>query len=190
MSLYRNTYRVETTRLPEWDYADSAWYYVTICANERAMWFGEVRDGIMGLSEAGVLAHQFWEDIPEHAQGVVLDSFIVMPNHVHGIIGLLPKDDEKPAVETLHATSLPTRGEMSGQMSGISPSAGSLSAIIRSYKSAVTREVRRSWRTGFGWQPRFHDRIIRNDRELNAIREYIDLNPARWSEDRLNPRKA
>jgi REP element-mobilizing transposase RayT len=76
---------------------------------------------------------------------------------------------------------------LSKRMSSISPKKGSVSAIIRSYKSAVTRTIRRSGCPDFAWQPRFYDRVVRNDREFDAVRAYIQANPVRWSDDKLHP---
>lgn len=181
---FKDKYRIEPARWRGHDYAAPGWYSVTICTKGRACFFGEVRGGVMGLSEAGCVAHRCWEAIPDHVPRVRLDAFVVMPNHVHGIIGLLPVDD--PEVETLHATSLqrPIRNET---MSDISPEAGSLGSIVRSYKSAVTRQVRRDVFAGFAWQPRFHDRVVRHARALHATRRYVAENPLKWLLDRNHP---
>jgi REP element-mobilizing transposase RayT len=129
---------------------------------------------------------------------VELGDFVVMPNHVHGIL-ILDKPDivAQPmnggvngGVETLHATSLPQPQPQSPspknqRMAAISPRAQTLSAVVRSYKSAVTRHANRLG-LEHGWQARFHDRIIRNDAEYQRISDYIVANPENWQGDRFN----
>ena len=132
-----------------------------------------------------------------HAKNVDLDAFVVMPNHIHGILILNGENNNikkinNYSVETLHATSLrnnimspdnttPLQNET---MSKISPKPGSVSTIVRSYKSAVTKHANRLGYT-FAWQSRFHDHIIRNHRSFQQIREYIINNPVQWNKDKL-----
>jgi putative transposase len=110
---------------------------------------------------------------------VELDEFVIMPHHVHGIIVIVA-----PAVvvETLHATSLRDL-----KMSAIAPKAGSLGAIARSYKSAVSHWAGLNGKTSFEWQPRYYDHIIRDEKSFNQIRQYISNNPSQWESDRENP---
>lgn len=186
---FKDRYRIGTARLRDYDYASPGWYFVTICTKNRACLFGEIRSGVVGLSEIGCVAHRYWTAIPDHFDHARLDAFIVMPNHVHGIIKLLPLEEETIPVETLHATSLRQRARTSKNeaMSEISPSAGSLSTIIRSYKSAVTRRVRKDLCADFTWQSRFYEHIIRGPRTLQAIRRYIADNPLKWHLDKNHP---
>ena len=99
-----------------------------------------------------------------------------MPNHVHGIIQLLGDEYTSRDVACNVSTS--------EHMSNISPKSGTLSTIVRSYKSAVTRSIRKHHHPKFEWQPRFYDHVIRNDQSLNKIRQYINLNPKNWKRDR------
>ena len=179
-------YRTDSIRLDGWDYRRSAWYFLTICTKDRACFFGSVHRGIVGLSQIGCVAHRFWANIPNHFDRARLDAFVIMPNHVHGLIGLVPDDH---AVETLDPTSLQGDGnahvaDINRRMSAISPKPGSVSTIIRSYKSAVTQWARRNGYSDFVWQPRFYDHIVRNHRAFQRIRRYIIDNPARWHRDR------
>jgi len=195
-SLFRNRFRNESSRLPGYGYSKSGVYFITICTIKHECYFGKIIDRQMVLSEPGKIAFQKWFEIPYHFPIVILDEFVVMPNHIHGIIII------KPAivVGTLHATSLQQTNATSLQqtnamslqqtnvtsqqnqpvknefMSFISPKSGSLSSIVRSYKSAVTKNLH-TMEPGFSWQPRFYDHIIRSDRELNRIRRYIINNP-------------
>ncbi len=107
MTLYKGKYRVESTRLPDWDYASSGWYFVTICTKDRVCFFGEIVSGTMHRPESGEIAHRRWEEIPQRYAHVVLDAFVVMPNHIHGIIEIC--DDLRKTclhVETRHGASL------------------------------------------------------------------------------------
>jgi putative transposase len=182
--LYRNRYRIESARLKGWDYASHGWYFVTVCARNRECFFGEVMGGRMRLSEIGDVARRYWEEIPHHSGNVRLDAFVVMPSHVHGII-IIEGVGTGPCRDV--ACNVSTAGATITTPSDMSPKSGSLSAILRSYKSAVTRWCRANGHPSFAWQPRFYDHIIRNQTALKNIREYIVSNPARWEMDRDNP---
>lgn len=191
MTKYNNKYRIASARASWWDYGWNGAYFITICTRNREHFFGTIKNGQMELSHLGVIADTLWHEIPNRSKFVQLGDFVVMPDHIHGILIL----DQNP-VETLRATSLqqpPEKNEQTlratslqqqppeknEQMSLISPKSGSVSAILRSYKSAVTRHANR---LGFknGWQPRFHDHIIRNDAEYQRISDYITHNVANW----------
>jgi REP element-mobilizing transposase RayT len=112
---FQNKYRIASARLPGWDYGWNAPYFVTICTKDRECFFGEIVNGEMNLSKTGVIADLMWYEIKNHAKGVELGEFIVMPNHVHGIILLngnderpqvIPNINDGPHVETRHALSL------------------------------------------------------------------------------------
>jgi len=135
----------------------------------------------MKLSPTGVLADKFWCEIPDHFPHVQLGAYVIMPNHVHGILNF------GTDVETLHCNvsvieSIRPKGKREHPMGKISPAPGSLGALIRSYKSAVTKQTNLR-DLPHGWQPKFFDRIIRSDRELQAISTYIETNPLTWEED-------
>ncbi len=200
---HRRRYHSDSVRRSGWDYRQSAWYFITICTDRRLPYFGEVRNGIMGLSPTGCVALRYWENIAELNERAVLDAFIVMPNHIHGLLGLVPKpnvndsqevgslESNDPTSKTNGSTtSESTNRETSAHMSRISPDAGSVSAIVRSYKTAVTKRVRGTLRTDFGWQSRFHDHIVRTRQAFDNIRQYIQSNPARWLQDQFHPSKA
>ena len=169
----------QSRRLAGHDYAARGWTFVTICTAGRQPFFGEIRAGVMGLSGAGCIAHACWSAIPEHVPHVRLDAFVVMPNHIHGLVGVWPSED-------LDVASLPPSEETNPMRSRLGVRPGSVSAIVRSYKSAVTKAVRGST-PEFRWQPRFHDHVVRNDLALTHIRAYISANPTAWNSDRLRP---
>jgi REP element-mobilizing transposase RayT len=99
MTLYKNKYRIESARHPNWDYSANGWYFITICTQNRQYFFGNIQNGIMDLSIAGKIAQKLWGDIPDRFPHVQLNAFIVMPNHIHGIliIDRLP-DDGRDAI--------------------------------------------------------------------------------------------
>lgn len=193
--------RRKQIRLPGWDYRHAGAYFVTICTRNRAPSLGRVVKGRMILNDWGQLVVKFWREIPVHFDFVELDLFQCMPNHVHLILWILHQpirdnnisdgkrqqhavalqhiDPKTGLVGTQHAASV------SVSTSPLEVKPKSLSAIIRSYKSAVSREINdlRDNNKPSIWQPRFHDRIIRNERELDAIRRYIKANPSNWRED-------
>ena len=203
---FKGKYRVESTRLPNRDYAANGWYFITICTQNRAYFFGDVIAGQMQLSAVGKIAQQFWAEIPNHFTHTYIDAYVIMPNHIHGIVVIdRPhpiNGDRYPSniVETLHCnvstqrdvtrrnmTQNPSSDVRRRMMSEISPKTGSLGAIVRSYKSAVTRWCHQNNFDNFAWQPRFYDHIIRADGSLNHIQQYIINNPAKWAEDREKP---
>jgi len=209
MKKYRNKYRILSTRLQDWDYRRDSAYFITICTQNRENYFGEISYGVkeMKLSPVGVIADILWHEIKNHTTNAELGAFIVMPNHIHGILIINNFDNVKDpntpdcnmknvgtTVETLHATSPhphphphphPPSHSPNRLMSDISPKEGSVSAIIRSYKSAVTRHAHRLG-YNFEWQTRFHDHIIRNQQSFHRITEYIIKNPKNWKGDRFH----
>jgi putative transposase len=191
---FQGKYRIESIRLPNRDYAANGWYFVTICTKDCFHYFGQVMSGQVKLSEIGEIAQKCWVEITNHFEHTQIDAYVIMPNHVHGIVVI-----DKPRsqnVETLHC-NVSTQCDIIQQdtpcdvtqrqfMSQISPKAGSLSAIARSYKSAVTRHCRHNNYDHFAWQSRFYEHIIRADGSLDRIREYIINNPAKWEHEKNN----
>lgn len=175
MTLFRNKYRVESARKPHWDYTLPGWYFVTICTQNRRPYFGRVIQEAMILSALGDYAFECWKEIPAHHKNVSIDEFVVMPNHVHGII-MIGGPDRPP--------QLHRRGEIRRLpgLSEVHPRPGSLGAVVGSFKSAVSRWCR-SQQLVFAWEARFHDRIIRGRNSLKAVREYIRDNPKNWHKD-------
>jgi putative transposase len=189
MTLFQNRYRIESTRLPGWDYSDDGKYFITICTKDREFYFGEIAGGKMHYSDIGKIANQYWVEIPDHFPFITLDEFVVMPNHIHGIL-IINKNNT--VVDTLHCSVSTTNrrsrtpiGETPNPiMSAISPKRGSLGSVIRSFKSACTTTINEQYpESRFRWLPRFHDSIIRDDQSLQRIRQYIKNNPSNWKDD-------
>jgi REP element-mobilizing transposase RayT len=183
--LFKNTFRVESTRHPNWNYADDGMYFVTICTQDKFCYFGEVVDEKMNLNKIGQIAKTFWLEIPKHFFNVILDEFIVMPNHIHGIIFICNDDVRKYGDDCQRRDAIyrVSTGGVTGKHNPMGTN--SLGEIIRAYKSAVKRYFTKN-NIHFSWQSRFYDRVIRNEYELNRVRSYIYYNPIKWGIDRNN----
>ncbi len=139
------------------------------------------------VSPAGAIAHVLWYEIKNHAKNIDLGEFVVMPNHVHGILILNGHNGRVvacngPTVAESKESSPRSKNE---QMAAISPKPNTVSSIIRSYKSAVTKYCHQIG-LPMAWQARFHDHIIRNDESFQKISTYIKNNPANWQEDKFH----
>lgn len=193
MDKFRNKYRIPSARLLDWDYGSNGAYFITICTKNREPFFGEIQNsGIpsMRLNDLGKLAEQYWLAIPSHFPFVELGNFVVMPNHVHGILIIDKMNNDGGdlhCVETLHApgnANPEIANPKNNQMANIAPKSGSISTIIRSYKSVVSKNARLI-HADFDWQTRFHDHIIRNAESLETIQNYIFNNPSNWNNDKF-----
>jgi REP element-mobilizing transposase RayT len=154
----------KSPRLPTWDYTTEWWYFVTICTKNHVPFFGQMCNGRNILTRLGEVASAHWTQIPLHYPSVELDYFVVMPNHVHGILILTspPESINKVGVGQLQP-----------------PPSGSLGMVVNQYKGGVTRWARQNGVPDFRWQSRYFDHIIRNERGLYQIRKYIEENPLR-----------
>lgn len=168
-------------RLAGYNYAQGGAYFVTVCTQDRRCLFGQIVDGRMEWNAAGRAADQCWRDIPTHFPQVALDEFIVMPNHVHGI---LIRTDPSAANRVGANNHSPLQDRTEPRPRGTSQTIGS---IIRGFKIGVTKWMRENTGVGDVWQRNYYESIIRNDESLNRIRQYIMDNPASWMLDRENP---
>jgi REP element-mobilizing transposase RayT len=169
-------------RLPGYDYSQIGAYFVTMVTRNRACLFGEIVDGEVRFSHFGLIADECWRLIPEHFPHVELGAFMVMPNHVHGIIILHDRDrrDMPWRVPTWRVPTIEKFGK---------PVSGSLATIIRQYKSSVTRIIGQRY-GGISniWQHNYYEHIIRTGDEHDRIHQYIESNPANWNTDGQNPK--
>jgi REP element-mobilizing transposase RayT len=147
-------------RLAGYDYSQAGIYFVTIATSYHLQTLGTVVDGQLHHSPSGVLAESVWRSLPTRFAGLDLDVFVVMPNHLHGLL-ILP--------------------DQSNQLDRFT-----LSDIVRTFKAASTRLIRSQMLPSFAWQPNYHEHVVRNEADVNRIREYIVTNPLRWSLDRAN----
>ena len=155
--------RRRSLRLPGYDYSQAGAYFITACTQNRVMRFGEVIDGDVRQNEMGTIVQQTWDELPAHYNGIDLDAFIVMPNHVHGIITLADQSERRHAIPE----------------------------IVRGFKTLSARRVNEHAGTrGVGWQRGYYEHVIRNEKALDRIRAYIANNPARWADDPENISRA
>lgn len=174
--------------------------FFTICTKGREHYFGDIINGSMRLTHAGVLADILWHQIPHHAQNVELGAFVVMPNHIHGILILNDGGengdrgigncngigrDKACLVSTTTTTDTTETTEPSpSQKRFRNPGKNTVSSIIGGYKSAVSRHANRLG-IAMVWQSRYHDHIIRDDAEYQRINDYIESNPRNWDNDKF-----
>jgi putative transposase len=157
-------------RLKSYDYSQAGLYFVTICTHQRLPLFGEIIKGEMILNEAGMVAEKCWLAIPEHFPQVKLDEFVIMPNHVHGIIQIDVGAKNLSPLQTT-ASSRPT---------GTSKTIGS---IVRGFKIGVTKWFRTNSTTHCVWHRNYHEHIIRDENAYLKIANYVQTNPQKWQED-------
>jgi len=160
---------------------------VTICIKDRECLFGEIRDGEMVLNEAGRMVESIWNELPQHYSGVDIDGFVVMPNHIHGIIVLTVGAGPRACPDSDCSNN--------GQPQGVAPTI-SLPDAVHRFKSLTTAHYREgvrknNWQPFPGrlWQRNYYEHIIRTEEELNRFREYIQNNPMQWEMDEENPER-
>ena len=189
-------------RLPGYDYSQPGAYFITICVEDHQCLLSEVIGGAVHLTPTGRIAQQEWERLSVRFAGIRLDAYIIMPNHIHGIIIL--EDSAAPDTRGTgaklhdHDSDLPdpsrapsreqaSREQASGEQFG-KPIPGSIPTIVRSYKSDVTQWANRMRRTPGApfWQRNYYEHIIRDQAELECVRDYINDNPEKWERDRVD----
>ncbi|MBU3676598.1 MAG: hypothetical protein FGM54_05375 [Chitinophagaceae bacterium] len=183
MTKYKNQFRIPSTRLPEYDYGSHGLYFITICTKNHIPYFGEINfnlldennnssslnlneinpNEIMQFSCIGQIALNFWNQIPEHYPFVELKTFVIMPNHIHGIIYI-----KQPQIMDWNKNKFGTQSN-------------NLPAIIRGFKSSVKREANIK-KMAFEWQARYYEHIITSEESFKNINDYILMNPWRWKE--------
>ena len=163
--------RRKRIRLPYFDYRRTGLYFVTICTHRKRSTLGVAHEGSVDLSPLGRLTEACWEAVPEHSHHVELDLYVVMPNHIHALVAIDAESD--PSESKLKP------GELR---------AGSLGAIIGSFKAAVTRAARAEGIASGDpvWQRGFWEHIVRGPKALTRIQKYIVENPGRWPYDSEN----
>ena len=181
---YQNKYRIPSNRLQGYDYGSNGCYFVTICTKNRVHYFGEIVNEEMQLSEIGQIAQSEWLNTAELRpdMNLLFDTFVVMPNHIHCIIcigdnqyNMNDCNDCRDAMHCVSTLSPPYKNKFGLQSKN-------LASIIRGFKISVTMYARKH-NIDFMWQERFHDRIIRDNNELNNVRKYIFNNLQNWNED-------
>ena len=162
-------------RLRDYDYAQAGAYFITLCTVGRESLFGEMVSGAMWLFAPGLIVEEEWLRTAAVRSNVELDAYVVMPNHLHGIV--IPANEARAT----HRVA-PTNGPAG-------PASGSIGAIVAQFKAVTTKRIHRlSGPEGLSiWQRNYYEHLIRNDRDLERIRDYIEANPSRWAHDAENP---
>lgn len=184
MSYNPSIHHRQSIRLKGYDYSQAGLYFVTLCTHDRACLFGHIENGEMVLNDAGRVAQQCWCEIPNHYPNVVLHEYMIMPNHVHGIVQIVSTVGD--------ACRGDCRGDCRGekffaQCKGeifFAPTR-TIGAIIRGFKIGVTKWVRQNTNVQDVWQRNYYEHIIRNELSYQHIAEYIVGNPAKWKDDKL-----
>lgn len=212
MALYKKKFRTETNRLRNHAY-DEGIYFVTVCTQQKMQWFGEVKDGKMLLSDVGEIVADEWVKTSKIRPYVFLDEWCIMPNHIHGIIVIgnvetargdvsLSESPKTDAFEHVSFSDESNRGnsERSPDMGATETRAPhvstkapqnfslkpkTLGSILNQFKGIVTKRAKAVGFSDFHWQSRYHDRIIRSDVELAAVKKYIAGNPEQWDKEMI-----
>jgi len=182
---FQHIYRIPSARAEWWNYGWNAAYFVTICTQNRECYFGDAIDGKIKMSEIGIIAEQEWFKTPaiRPDMNIKLDEFIVMPNHIHGIIKIGDNQYNKRNAVINDDIETNTNAQ-SDTKNKFAPQSKNLASIIRGFKSAVTNQAHLI-HAEFAWQSRFHEHIIRNEESFHRISEYIRNNPAKWQTDQF-----
>jgi REP element-mobilizing transposase RayT len=215
MRFHPERHHRRSIRLKGYDYRQAGAYFVTVCTQDRSFLFGEMVHGEMRLNDAGKMVYDVWNDLPAFYPGVQTDAFIVMPNHIHGIIILVgagpracpdagpracpdagPRacpDSGPRACPDSGPRAYPGQPQEMGQPQGVARTMG-LPDVVHRFKTMTTKRYadgvkRLGWEPFRGrlWQRNYYEHIIRNEESLNRIREYILTNPMRWALDHENP---
>ena len=178
-----------------WDYSKNGYYFITICTKDRTNYFGEIINHEMYLSDIGILVHKLWVEILNHNKGIELDKYIVMPNHFHGILIINRVGGNRSISNSIGRNMtmadsigrnmprhVPTIKNNIQTNEFSKPISNSVSMIINRFKGSVKRECNNN-DIKFDWQSRFHDRIIRSEKEYWVKRIYVDNNPVNWEKD-------
>ena len=166
--LFKNKYRIQSTRLTGWDYSSSGWYFITVCTKYHETYFGNIQNGEMYLSELGYVVAGSWLSMSRVYDVLIIDAWVIMPNHFHCLIGI---DNPDPSTYQPNAFKMMVKN--------------SVSSVINHFKGRVTKYANRE-NLPFQWQSRFYDHIVRDDEELKRIQQYIINNPKKWDNDKFH----
>jgi len=188
---YHGRYRVPTARASWHDY-NGGLYFITICTANKVSYFGRIADGIMQLNPLGQYLQHIIEEAPVHHLYASIPMYVIMPNHVHLIIYIRACDETECVDENTTGhhrdaachVSTDTDRVVDERMRHIAENRGLLSVTVGSIKSALKHYATKS-DIEFAWQSRFHDHIIRSEKECNYIADYIEQNPMKWNADTL-----
>lgn len=181
-------------RLQGYDYSQSGLYFVTICMQNRACLLGEIQMGQIKLNSAGEMIYRWWNALPDKFPSVVIDAFVVMPNHFHGIIVITDNPVGADPCVCPNTPACPNEDNSDRtKVKGVHAGAP-LPTMVQWFKTMTTNEYIRGVKN-LGWEPfnkrlwqrNYYEHIIRNEESLQHIREYVHTNPLKWEEDQLHP---
>jgi putative transposase len=180
----------KSIRIQGYDYSQNGAYFVTICTHNKQCLFGQVESGKMVLNKLGLLVEGVWRDISKHYKSVLIDEFVIMPNHVHGIIWLQDSWEQLGAMN--HApTAVTNDANVGAQFIAPNPrkTQPTLGEVVRAFKARASQASKtiRAVDSKILWQRNYYEHVVRNEPDLQAIREYINNNPKQWHLDRENP---
>jgi REP element-mobilizing transposase RayT len=191
-------YHRQSIRLRGYDYSKAGSYFVTVCTKDRECLFGEIRDNEIVLNDAGRMVLSTWDELPKYYSGVEIDAFVMMPNHIHGIIvitnDVMPDEKMYPPAAGLRSyvgagLPCPNPDGVTKKGAGTAPLRRSLGQVVAYFKYQSTKSINQfSGTVGSRlWQCNYYEHIIRNEEELNQVREYVRNNPMQWALDEENP---
>lgn len=183
---FQNRYRIPSNRLSGWNYSNEGIYFLTICTYHREYLFGEIADHNMLLNDYGLIVQREWGYSAQLRSEIILGSFVVMPNHFHAIVHIVPNPSVGSSVETHGRASLQKNIPHQSPVP-LYRDPKSISSLMAGFKSVVTKQIN-SMRGTPGrkvWQANYYDHIIRNDKEYQRIADYIEMNPVCWQSDSL-----
>ena len=183
------TLRRHSIRLKGYDYSQTGLYFITICCQGRKCRFGKIENGEMVLNDAGKMATQCWLNISEYFPHVILHEFVIMPNHIHGIIELSNNNDVKTGsvgaknfspLHTFEQSTEQSTEQWAKNFSSQRPRGTSrtIGSIVRGFKIGVTKQLGCSV-----WQRNYYEHIIRDEISFQHIQNYINNNPKNWEND-------
>jgi REP element-mobilizing transposase RayT len=174
MKYNAKVHKRRSIRLKGYDYSQQGMYFVTVCTHNHHFLFGHIAEERITLNNAGRFTNKCWLEIPEHFPHVALDEFIIMPNHIHGII-------------IINDINVGANNYSPLQINQFRSPSKTIGSMIRGFKIGVTKWFRANTNVYNVWQRNYYEHIIRNENKLNKIREYIINNPLKWLLDRENP---
>lgn len=207
-----NIHHRRSIRLKGYDYSQDGLYFITICVHNMECIFGEIRNGEMTLNDAGEIAHKCWTEIPIHFPNTMLHEYVIMPNHIHGIIefsrsnvgakNLSPKNQNNQGItsETIENQMIDNskstinqsdvrENQEDNRAKDFSPLPRSpsktIGSVVRGFKIGVTKWMRQNTDIYNIWQRDYFEHIIRNEQSFQKISEYIKNNPAEWTDDKF-----
>lgn len=186
-----NIHDRHSIRLRGYDYSQPGAYFVTICTYKKQCWFGEIRDGTMYRNQIGNLVAQEWLKSPQVRDNLKLDAWVVMPNHVHGIVWLIETRRGATLAPPKLAPSTFAPPTLTPPQQKLGRSPNHLGSFITGFKSSVTRQINQLRDNSELpiWQRNYYETIIRDEKSLHSIRDYINRNPEHWLQDEEHPQR-